>query len=330
MKILILGGTIFVGRAVTDAALAAGHQVTHMNRGKSAAPDPRVETLIGDRATTPFGVSEVNPTGIAGRRWDAVIDSSGYLPQVVGRSAEALRPAADRYLFVSTISAYAGEGYAEDSPLAPALDPVPEERTPPTYGPLKAMCEAVVRKTWGNDAIIVRPGLIVGPHDPTDRFTYWPARVSRGGIVAAPGRPQRTLQFIDARDLGRWMIALLERDGRGIFNATGPLQPVSMERVLEICREVSASDARFAWIDEDRLAAKGVAPWSEMPLWIPESDPHAHGFMDIPIRRALDMGLVFRPLAETIADTLAWSRTRPADHAWKAGLTAERERELLS
>ncbi len=296
MRILILGGTVFLGRAVTDAALAARHTVTHLNRGRSAPPDPRVETIVGDRTAIAFDVLE--------RKWDAVIDTSGYHPKVVGRSAAGLRGRAGRYLFVSSISAYRSfdrAGFDEDAPLAPPPDPLPEERTPETYGPLKAMCEAVVRGHWEESALIVRPGLIVGPNDPTDRFTHWPVRVARGGRVAAPGRPGRLAQFIDVRDLAEWMIALVEREARGTFNATGPRRPIAMEDLLEACRSVAASDTGIEWIEDDFLLARKVEPWIEMPLWIPENDPEMHGLMACSIDRALAAGLAFRPLAEPSA-----------------------------
>jgi 2'-hydroxyisoflavone reductase len=322
MRILILGGTVFVGKAITDAALAAGHDVTQLNRGKSSTPDPRVSTILGDRGDEATLAKARGP-------WDAVIDTSGYLPQVVRKSARALRDLTGRYCFVSSISAYAGDSFAEDGPLAPALDHEPEAMTMERYGALKGMCEAAVRAELGEDALIVRPGLIVGPNDPTDRFTYWPVRVARGGRVAAPGRASRTVQFIDARDLARWMVALVERGPAGTYNATGPAAPIAMEKILHACREVSASDAAFDWIDEEFLHANNIAPWKDMPLWIPETDPHAAAFMAIPIQRARATGLVFRPLEETIADTLAWERTRPADRTWKAGLDPSREAGLL-
>jgi 2'-hydroxyisoflavone reductase len=323
MRILILGGTVFLGKALTDAALAAGHDVTHLNRGKTSPPDARVRTILGDR-------SDDGALAKARGPWDAVIDTSGYLPQAVRKSAQAMRETAGRYCFVSSISAYRGEGYGEDAPLIAALEHEPEAMTPETYGALKAMCEAIVRAELGSAAVIVRPGLIVGPNDPTDRFTYWPVRVARGGLVAAPGRPGRTVQFIDVRDLAEWMVALLERGTPGRFNASGPVKPISMEKVLETCRSASGSDAVFEWIDERFLDTQGVAPWKDMPLWIPEADPKSGDFMAVPIERALATGLAFRPLAETIADTLAWDRTRPTGRQWKAGLAASREADLLS
>jgi 2'-hydroxyisoflavone reductase len=323
MRILVLGGTVFVGRAITDAALTAGHQVVHFNRGKSSPPDARVETIHGDRTQEPF------PATLTARAWDAVIDTSGYLPQVVEKSARALRDAR-RYLFVSSVSAYSGPDFREDGALKPPPDPLPDAMTPETYGGLKTACEAVVQSAFGSRSTIVRPGLIVGPHDPTDRFTYWPVRVARGGAVAAPGRPSRTVQFIDVRDLGEWIVKIVEAGVSGAFNATGPARPVPMSTLLETCREVSGSDARLEWVDEAVLERERVGPWKDMPLWIPETEPHVASFMDIPIDRAVATGLEHRPLARTIADTLEWARSRPATHAWQAGLDPQREAALLA
>ena len=327
MRILILGGTVFLGRVITDAALAQNHHVTHFNRGQSAPDDPRVETLRGDRTD-----AAALRNALGGLTWDAVIDTSGYLPQVVKLSAQALKDRARRYLFVSTISVYASfdlDSYDEDSPVSPPPEPLPETLDMALYGPLKAGCEQVVREQFGERAMIVRPGLIVGPHDPTDRFTYWPERIARGGEVLAPGRPTRVVQFIDVRDVAEWMVRLLENDVAGTINAIGPRHPTTMEQVLEACRAASGSDARLAWIDDARLLAAGAGPWKELPLWLPESDAAWRGHSAGSLDRALAHGIAFRPLAETVADTLAWSHARPADHAWKAGLTRERERALL-
>jgi len=321
MRILILGGTVFLGRALTDAALARRHSVTHLNRGVSAPPDPRVTTIGVDRASASLA------TALAAQRWDAVIDTSGYLPQVVARSARALADSG-RYAFVSSISVYEGPGYAEDAPLQRPPDPPPDAWTPETYGGLKAACEAEVRAAFGERALLVRPGLIVGPHDPTDRFTYWPVRIARGGRVAAPGRPGRTVQFIDVRDLAEWMVASLERGAGGTYNASGPARPLSMQALLDACRAAARSDAEPVWLDEALLAAQGVAPWKDMPLWLPEAHPNAR-MMDAPIVRALEAGLAFRPVEETCADTLRWASTGRGDRPWKAGLDAQRERALL-
>jgi 2'-hydroxyisoflavone reductase len=323
MRILVLGGTVFAGRAFTDAALASGHEVVHFHRGRSRPPDARVRTVLGDRTGD---LREIAPGA-----WDAVVDTSGYLPQVVRRSAEALRTAG-RYLFVSSISVYGDfsrTGLDEGAPVSKPLDPVPEAMTPETYGPLKAMCEEVVRQAFGSRALVVRPGLIVGPHDPTDRFTWWPVRVAAGGRVPAPGRPGRTVQFIDVRDLAAWMVRLLEGEREGTFNATGPAAPLAMAQVLEACARAGGGDAAFEWIDDEFLLAHGVKPWIGLPLWIPESDASLRGMMTTAIARAVDAGLAFRPVDETARDTLEWARTRPPDPAWKAGLAPDEERTLL-
>jgi 2'-hydroxyisoflavone reductase len=324
MRILILGGTVFLGRAVTDALIEAGHEVTHFNRGKSAAPDPRVETIIGDRTQVPLPAVD--------GMWDAVIDTSGYLPQVVRRSAEGLQQRVGRYLFVSSISVFrdfSAESIDEDSPLEPAPDPLPETLVIEQYGGLKAACEAVVRDAFADRALIVRPGLIVGPRDPTDRFTWWPARIARGGRVAAPGRPERPIQFIDVRDLAEWMVRLLEQRATGAFNATSPPGAITMGELLEACTAIASSEARVEWLDEDFLVAREIKPWMEMPLWIPQSDASRRGFMSVRVDKAAGAGLEMRAVADTVRDTLAWASARPADHAWKTGLAPERERELL-
>ena len=325
MRLLILGGTVFLGRALTDAALEKGHDVTHLNRGKSAPPVARIENLAADRT--------VDLSVLDARTFDAVIDTSGYLPQVVRLSVEKLRDHAARYFFVSSVSAYQRfdhHGVTEDDPVAPPLDPVPDAMTWDKYGALKAMCEAVVREAFGDRSLIVRPGLIVGPHDPTDRFTYWPHRVSLGRRVVAPARPALPIQYIDVRDLAEWMIAALDAGLAGTYNATGMPGVATMGDLLETCRHASASDARFEWLDSAFLEENGALPWSKMPLQVPENDPAMKGFATVSVARALAAGLRFRPQAQTVADTLAWSRTRPPDHEWKAGLSAEEERGLLA
>ncbi len=262
-----------------------------------------------------------------------MIDTSGYLPQVVRRSAEKLRDVAGRYLFVSSISVYQSfdhRGVTEDEPVAAPLDPVPDAMTGETYGALKAMCEAVVRDACGERALVVRPGLIVGPHDPTDRFTYWPHRVAAGGRLVAPVRPGLPIQYIDVRDLAEWMVALLAAGAAGTFNATGTPGTTTMGDLLETCRHACASDARFEWMDAAFLAGHGARHWTKMPLQVPQDDPAMKGFASVSVARALAAELRLRSQAETVADTLAWSRTRPADHAWKAGLSREEEAALLA
>jgi len=299
--------------------------MTLFNRGKThPGLFPDLEKLHGDRKS--------DMTALEGRKWDAVIDTSAYIPADVTRSATLLAPNVHQYLLISTVSVYAKldkPGLDETAPLATTTEPGAEKVTNENYGALKALCEKAAEKAAPGKVTVVRPGLIVGPGDATDRFTYWPVRVARGGRVAAPGRPSRAVQFIDVRDLAEWIVKLARTDTAGAFNATGPREPLTMERLLHTCREVAGSDARFEWIDDATLARKGVAPWKEMPLFVPESEPHAEAFMAVPIARALATGLRFRPLATTIADTLAWARTRPADHVWKAGLDREREEKLV-
>jgi 2'-hydroxyisoflavone reductase len=326
MKLLIIGGTIFLGRHLADVALARGHAVTLFNRGQHS-PElyPEVEKLRGDR--------DGGLDALRDRRWDAVIDTCGYVPRVVRASAELLAGAVEHYTFVSSISVYPHfkeVGLDETAPVGILDDPTIEEVSGETYGPLKALCEQAVEQALPGRALIVRPGLIVGPYDPTDRFSYWPQRVARGGEVLAPGRPERHVQVIDARDLAEWIVRMVERRQVGTFNATGPAEPHTMAHLLHVSRAVSGSDARMTWVSEAFLDEQSVGSWIELPLWVPESDPDTLGFSDVDVGRATAAGLAFRDLAATVRDTLEWLSTRPSDHAWRAGLTPERETELLA
>ena len=323
MRLLILGGTIFLGRHLVDAALAAGHELTLFNRGQHN-PElfPEVEKLRGDRD----GGLET----LKGRRWNAVIDTCGYVPRVVSQSAELLAYAVDRYVFISTISVYADAsrpGISEDNPLA---DPETgtEEITGDSYGPLKVACEKAVERAFPDRSLIIRPGLIVGPNDPTDRFTYWPVRLHRGGEVLAPEPKSAPAQVIDVRDLAAWTIQMLEREATGVYNATGPARPINMEDMLGECQKEVGPEARLQWLPADALLAAGVGPWIDLPLWLPGDE--MAGLLAIDISRALKTGLAFRPLRETARDTLVWAQSRPANHAWRAGLSHEREQELLT
>ena len=325
MRVLILGGTKFLGRHLAEAALAQGHDVTLFNRGnQSAGLYPEAEHLRGDR--------DGDLSALRGRSWDVAFDTSGYAPRVVRASAEALAGAVEHYTFVSSISAYANWPEAaainEDSPVGTLADPTVEEVTGETYGPLKALCERAVQETLPERALIVRPGLIVGPYDPTDRFSYWPYRVARGGETLAPGRPERPVQVIDARDLAEWMLRMAGQRATGVFNATGPAQPLPMLEVLDVSRQVSGSDAMFTWLPDDFLEQRQLGEWVELPLWIPEKE--GPGVGDVNCARAIAAGLTFRPLTETVRATLDWLATRPGDYAWKAGLTPEREAEALA
>jgi 2'-hydroxyisoflavone reductase len=323
MRILILGGTMFLGRWIASSALARGHTLTLFNRGSRPGLFPGVEEIHGDR--------EKDLDLLAGQQWDAVVDTCGYVPRVVRKSVEALQGAVQRYLFISSISVYASSAKPDQDEHAPLgqMEDESLEDVNAYYGPLKALCERVVQNDFSGPAIIVRPGLIVGPYDPTDRFTYWPHRVARGGEVLAPGDPERGVQFIDVRDLSEWLVRLLEAGERGIYNATGPDQPLPMGDLLETCRMVSCSDACFKWVPEEFLLRRGVEPWIGLPLWLPESDPESAGFFQFDCRKAIAAGLQFRPLADTVRATLTWDATRLGNQAWRAGISQKLETQLL-
>jgi 2'-hydroxyisoflavone reductase len=318
MRLLVLGGTKFLGRAAVESALARGHEVTLFNRGETN-PElfPEAEKLRGDR-TQDLDV-------LRGRDWDAVFDTAGYIPAVVRASAEALADATQYYLFVSSVSAYADQGRRNDetSPLA-ELGGDPDDRLTDdfsNYGALKALCERAVQDVYGERAAVVRPGLIVGAHDPTGRFTYWPHRVARGGEVVAPGPPERQVQFVDVRDLGDWFVELAERRTGGAYNATHP--GLSFEQLLETCRQASGSDATFTWVPDSLLVEHEVGEWMELPLWL--HDPANVGTLDADVSLVVEAGLTFRPLTETVRDALELAQTVDG-----VGLTPEREAELLA
>lgn len=320
-RLLILGGTVFLGHLV-DAALAHGHAVTLFNRGQHS-PElfPDVEKLRGDR--------DGNLTALRGRSWDAVIDTCGYIPRIVRASAELLAGAVEHYTFISSISVYEGPESDEDGQVGRLEDERVEEITGETYGPLKALCERAAEQAMPGRILNVRAGLIVGPHDPTDRFTYWVRRVAAGGDVLAPGRAERRVQFIDVRDLAGWIIRAAEKRVTGVYNATGPGKSLTMGELLADVRSITGSDARFVWVDETFLMESGVGPWIQMPLWIPESRPSAALISSVDSGRAIAAGLTYRPLAETIRETFAWDASRPPEEPLGAGLTRSREDELL-
>ncbi len=319
MQLLVLGGTRFLGRALVEDALARDHEVTLFNRGQTN-PElfPEAEKLRGDRTR--------DVSALAGREWDAVLDVATLLPRVVRLSVEALRGRVGRCAYVSSVSVYADQSRppVEGAPLLELEDPSDESIE--SYGALKAACERVVEDAFGEAATIVRPGLIVGPHDPTDRFTYWPVRVAAGGEVLAPGSPDDPVQFVDVRDLAAWILDLTERGAGGVFNATGESMP--FQRLLDECRSVSGSDARFTWVPSETLLEAGVEEWMGVPLWI--ASPGWDAANRVVVERAIEAGLSFRPLPETIRDTLAWHAEREWPPAEGVGLSSERERELLA
>ncbi|HYM82002.1 MAG TPA: SDR family oxidoreductase [Candidatus Limnocylindria bacterium] len=329
MKLLIFGGTRFVGRHLVEAALARGDQVTLFNRGQTDADlFPEVEKLKGDR--------DGGLDALKGRTWDAVVDTCGFVPRIVRASAELLRDAVAHYTFVSSCSVYADPtkpGVDESGPVGKLEDETVEEITAETYGPLKALCEQAVEQALPGHAFHVRAGLIVGPYDYTDRFSYWPRRIGQGGEVLAPGKPEAPVQFVDGRDLAEWILRMAEGRKAGVFNATGPNPPVTLGELLEACRLVAGSDARFTWVDSAFLVERKVAPYSELPLWVPEE---TQGFNAFNCRKAWAAGLSFRPLDETIRDTWKWDATRSPEQRMAGAramipgpLGGDRERDLL-
>jgi 2'-hydroxyisoflavone reductase len=311
MKLLILGGTKFVGRAIAEAALAAGHQLTLFNRGLTDARlFPGADHRRGDRRS--------DLSALAQGEWDAVLDACGYLPREVEASARLLQGRVGRYLYISSVSAYAGFAMPnrESSPLAVLDDPLTEVVDGASYGPLKAACEAVVRRLVGEPgALIIRPGLVVGPHDPTGRFTYWPAQVAQardGEPMLVPGAPDDGLQFIDVRDLAAFALQGLERGLTGTFNALAAPAQWSRVELMDVCAAAAGVRPDWVWVDDQSLLAQGLKPWTDVPLWLPQAGEYA-SFMRCDNRAALAAGLRIRPLAETVADTLAWWRSLPAD-----------------
>ncbi len=326
-RLLILGGTAFLGPALVELARARGHTLTLFNRGKTQPHlFPEVEKLVGDR--------DGNLRALEGRSWDAVIDTSGYVPRVVRASAELLAPRVAHYLFISTISVYRDidrYGIDEASPVATMEDETSEDLSQ-HYGALKALSEKAAEAAMPGRATIVRPGLIAGPGDPTDRFSYWPVRTARGGEVLAPGDGEDPVQFIDVRDLAAFILQLVERQEVGVYNATGPASTLSMRGLLEACAAATpGAGATFTWASADFLEEHKVRPWSDMPVWIPRSG-EAGGLGRVSNARALSAGLTFRPPVETVRATRDWFQTLPPERQAKlrSGLTPEREREVLA
>jgi nucleoside-diphosphate-sugar epimerase len=336
MKLLVLGGTRFLGRHLVEAALARGDDVTIFTRGRSPVPwEARVTALVGDRDP------RVAP-GLATLErgtWDAVVDCSGYVPRVVEASARLLASRVARYIFVSSLSVYAKTdrpNLDERAPVATLADPA-SEQVLKDYGALKAACESAVERIFDARATLVRPGLIVGPYDATDRFGYWVARFvhprllgDRPPRAVLPAPPERPVQFIDARDLAAWMLDLAARDMPGTFNACSPAWQWRMIDLVKALRAATSASPRPAWLEEDELVAHGVTPWVGLPLWLPPSEPDSAGFMTMNCARAQKAGLATRPLADTVRDTADWLAARDNSGAWKSVLSADAERALLA
>src|SRR5216683_1507269 len=336
LRILILGGTGFTGPFQVRYALSRGHKVTVFNRGRTHPGElpKEAEQLIGDR--------NGQLDALKGRTWDVVIDNPTTLPVWVRDAAQILKGNVDRYVFISTISVYSDNskpGMDESGPLARYEGADAMKETQETlrasrfglYGPLKVLSEQEAEKWFPGKALIIRPGLIVGPGDESDRFTYWPVRIDRGGEILAPGKPSDAVQFIDARDLAEWTIRMVEQGTTGTFNATGPKSKLTIGEMLEGIKKATKAESRFTWADADFLAAQKVRAWSDMPVWVPPRGDSA-GFAEISINRALAKGLTFRPIPDTAKATLEWFRKQPPARQakLKAGLTPERETEVLT
>jgi 2'-hydroxyisoflavone reductase len=322
LKFLIMGGTGFLGPHVVVAATKRGHTMTLFNRGKThPGLFPDLEKLHGDRKS--------DLSVLEGRQWDAVIDTSAYIPADVTRSATLLGPNVNQYLLISTVSVYAKldkPGLDESAPLATTTEPDAEKVTNENYGALKALCEKAAESAAPGRVTVIRPGLIVGPGDSTDRFTYWPVRVARGGEVLAPGKPSDFVQFIDVRDLADFIVLCLENKTLGTFNADAQAGSITIGGLLDTCKKVSKSNARFTWADAKFLEEKKIAPWADMPVWLPAEGDDA-GFGRVSAAKAKSAGLRYLPLADTVNDTLTWFRTEPPEHQakLKSGLTPDRE-----
>lgn len=326
LRVLILGGTGFIGPHFVDVLHAAGHKLTLLNRGRRSAQLPgEIESLVGDR--------NGQMDAIKNRDWDVVIDNSGYTLKQVKLSTDILRERVQHYIFVSSISAYANltpPGIDEDYQLATLDDPSVEEITDTTYGGLKAVCEQTVEQAFGRRCAIIRPTYIVGPGDPTDRFTYWPVRAAQGGEMLAPGEPSDPIQFIDVRDLAEFMRGCVERQVSGRYNACNPPGAVTMGELLDMSKQLSGAKTRFTWAPAEFLEKHDALASGEVPIWSPPTGEFA-GAALVSSARAVAQGLRFRSLETTVRDTLDWHATRPAAQRGKlrAGFTAAREAELL-
>lgn len=334
LRIIVLGGTAFLGPAFVEAARVRGHDVTLFNRGKTNQHlYPDLKKLVGDR----FGDLSALESG----EWDVCIDNSGYIPSTVQATAELLKDRVKRYIFISSISVYADfshKGLNEKSEVGQLTDEelsaaqTMSDISGTNYGPLKALCEQANTAVFGRRACNIRPGLIVGPMDRSDRFTYWPVRVAKGGEVLAPGTADTVTQIIDVRDLAEFMVLAAENNFHGTYNVTSPAEELTMGELLETCKRVSGSDAIFTWVDAAFLEEHEIAAWSDMPVWVPlDGEDAGHPFIDV--TRALKAGLTFRPISETVRSTLDWWSHVDAerrDAPMRSGLTAERESEVLA
>lgn len=326
LRVLILGGTAFLGPAIVEHSLKRGHEVTLFNRGRTQ-PElfAHLEQLRGDR--------DGDLEALEGRTWDVVIDTSGYVPRIVRDSATLLADNVKQYIFISSMSVYesnAEPNADESAPVGTLDDPTIEQVTGATFGPLKALCEQAAEAAMPGRVANIRPGLIVGKRDGSDRFTYWPVRIDRGGDVLCPGDGSDPVQIIDVMDLGKWIVHVAENNITGVFNAIGPKGGMPMRTMLEACQDVSDNASSLMWVDAGFLAQHEVRAWSDMPAWVPATG-ESRGFGSRSCARAVAAGLTFRPIRETCADTLAWFKTLPEERQQnlRAGISADRETQVL-
>ncbi|TCJ04124.1 SDR family oxidoreductase [Cytobacillus praedii] len=336
MKVLILGGTRFLGRALVEEALARGHEVTLFNRGTNKEIFPEAEQLIGDR--------NIDIALLENRKWDVLIDTCGFAPHQIKKVADVLGDNIEHYTFISSISVYKDwipHNIAEDYPL---LSMLPDDKLADVeagtlspyeyYGELKALCEAEAEKHWPDSVLHVRAGLLVGSFDYSDRLPYWVQRVAKGGNILVPGLSSRPVQLIDIKDIASWVLTMAEKRKAGTFNVTGPKNILTIEELLNTCKAVTNSNAKFVWAEEAFLLKHKVQPWTEMPLWIPECSPLEgqakpwKGTFSINIDKAVHAGLAFRPLVDTIYDIYQWEKVRDSSER-KAGISLTKEQELL-
>ena len=322
LKILILGGTNFLGPHLVEELQEHGHEVTLFNRGTQNCTFSNVEILHGNR--------DGDLNSLKNRWWDAIIDTSGHLPRIVEASSKLLSTATNHYTFISTIGVYKNFhsiNIDENYPLAVLEDETNEEINEKTYGALKASCEKVVEDYFPNHFLVIRPGLIVGPRDPTNRFSYWPLRIADGGEILAPGSPMQNLQFIDVRDLAKWIVSMIEKQGTGAYNATGPALPLSFEELLKTCLQLSDKEVWLTWVNEDFLIQHSVQDWVELPLWL-SYQRNMPGFLNVDSRKAIQAGLTFRPLTHTISAIIDWEKHNKKDDV-PIGIDRKKEQDLL-
>lgn len=331
LKILMLGGTGFLGPHTVQYAIDRGHEVTLFNRGRSKENlFPELEKLIGNRDPE----VDAGLSALKGRKWDCVIDTSSYVPRIAGASAQLLKGLCDQYLMISTISVYSQFSQLnmdESAAVGTLDDPTVETVDGATYGPLKAYSEQAVTEQFGAGTTILRPGLIVGPRDRTDRYSYWPVRASRGGNMLCPGNGSDLVQYIDVRDLAEFIVHCLEQKTTGIFNTISDSKTETVKDMVDTCIEVSGADTNAVWADTDFLTEQGVRPWADMPVWVPNAGEMA-GLSQIDVSRAFAAGMKIRNRNETALDTLNWFKTLSEERqeTLRAGIKSEREQEVLA